>query len=107
MKKISVITPCFNEELNVEMCADRLAQIFKEKLPEYDYEHIFADNASTDSTVEKLRVLTSKNRKIKVIVNSRNVGPFRNMWNAMKSSNGDAVIPLLPADFFRRSPEFY
>ena len=69
-----------------------------EKLPNYEYEHIFADNASLDSTLEKLRVMAAADSRIKVISNSRNVGPFRNMWNAMKSATGDAVIPLLPAD---------
>ena len=98
MKKLSIITPCYNEELNVEICALELKKVMKEKLPEYDYEHIFSDNASEDSTLEKLRVIASKDSHIKVISNSRNVGPFRNMWNAMKSATGDAVVPLLPAD---------
>lgn len=98
MKRISIITPCFNEELNVEMCARELAGIFAEHLPNYEYEHIFADNASSDGTLDKLRELAANDKKIKVISNSRNVGPFRNMWNAMKSATGDAVIPLLPAD---------
>jgi glycosyltransferase involved in cell wall biosynthesis len=98
MKKITVITPCFNEEDNVEICALELKKIMSEKLPNYEYEHIFADNASTDSTLQKLRILASQNSQIRVISNSRNVGPFRNMWNAMKSATGDAVIPLLPAD---------
>ena len=70
----------------------------KEKLPEYDYEHIFSDNASEDSTLEKLRLIALVDSHIKVISNSRNVGPFRNMWNAMKSATGDAIVPLLPAD---------
>lgn len=96
--KISVITPCFNEELNVDICAKELAEVFAKHLPGYDYEHIFADNASTDSTLERLKQLASQDDRIKVISNSRNVGPFRNMWNAMKSASGDAVIPLLPAD---------
>ena len=96
--KISVITPCYNEELNVEMCARELAEVFEKFLPSYEYEHIFADNASTDSTLNKLKDLASHDKRIKVISNSRNVGPFRNMWNAMKSATGDAVIPLLPAD---------
>lgn len=96
--KISVVTPCYNEELNVEMCARELAAVFETELPNYEYEHIFADNSSTDSTLEKLKFLASKDKRIKVISNSRNVGPFRNMWNAMKSATGDAVVPLLPAD---------
>ena len=96
--KISIITPCYNEELNVEMCAKELAEVFAQELPNYEYEHIFADNASTDLTLTKLKEIASKDKRVKVISNSRNVGPFRNMWNAMKSATGDAVIPLLPAD---------
>jgi glycosyltransferase involved in cell wall biosynthesis len=98
MKKLSIITPCYNEEVNVEICAQELKKVMQEKLSGYDYEHIFADNASTDSTLVKLRELAAKDDHIKVISNSRNVGPFRNMWNAMKSATGDAVVPLLPAD---------
>ena len=98
MKKITVITPCFNEEVNVEICASELKKVMFEKLPSYEYEHIFADNASTDSTLQKLRSMAAHDSRIRVISNSRNVGPFRNMWNAMKSASGDAVIPLLPAD---------
>ncbi len=98
MKKITVITPCFNEEDNVEICASELRKIMLEKLSTYEYEHIFADNASTDSTLQKLRALAEQDSRIRVISNSRDVGPFRNIWNAMKSATGDAVIPLLPAD---------
>jgi len=98
MKKISVITPCFNEAENVEICASELKRVMSDQLPGYDYEHIFADNSSTDATLLKLRTLAAGDSRIRVISNSRNVGPFRNMWNAMKSATGDAVIPLLPAD---------
>lgn len=98
MRKISVITPCFNEAENVEICAAEVRKVMTEKLQAYNYEHIFADNASADSTLQKLRIMAVNDSRIKVIVNSRNVGPFRNMWNAMKSATGDAVIPLLPAD---------
>ena len=97
MKTISIITPCYNEEVNVEICASELKKVM-EQLPGYDYEHIFADNASTDSTLIKLREMAAKDKHIKVISNSRNVGPFRNMWNGMKSATGDVVIPQLAAD---------
>ena len=98
MKKLSIITPCYNEEVNVEICAQELKKVMSESLPNYKYEHIFADNASTDSTLIKLKDIAAKDKNVKVISNSRNVGPFRNMWNAMKSATGDAVVPLLPAD---------
>lgn len=98
MKKISIITPCFNEELNIETCYLAVKKIMKTKLPNYSYEHIFADNASSDSTFLVLEKIAKKDQNVKVILNSRNVGPFRNMWNAMKNATGDAIIPLLPAD---------
>lgn len=98
MKKISIITPCFNEEDNVERCYQVTKKMMKNDLPNYTYEHIFSDNASTDSTFKILSSIAKKDKNVKVILNSRNVGPFRNMWNAMKNVSGDAVIPLLPAD---------
>jgi len=98
VKKISIITPCFNEELNVETCYLAVKKIMKAKLPNYSYEHIFADNASSDSTFLILEKIAKNDKNVKVILNSRNVGPFRNMWNAMKNATGDAIIPLLPAD---------
>lgn len=98
MKKLSVITPCYNEEVNVEICAQELRIIMQEHLPHYDYEHIFADNASTDSTLRKLKEIAATDKHVKVIANSRNVGPFRNMWNGMKSATGDIIVPQLAAD---------
>jgi len=98
MKKISIITPCFNEDDNVERCYEAVKKMMKNNLPNYGYEHIFSDNASTDSTFKILSAIAKKDKNVKVILNSRNVGPFRNMWNAMKNVSGDAVIPLLPAD---------
>jgi polyisoprenyl-phosphate glycosyltransferase len=98
MKKISIITPCYNEENNVRECYQAVKEVVTQSLPNYRYEHIFADNASTGGTLVKLKEIAAQDQNVKVISNSRNVGPFRNMWNAMKSASGDAVIPLLPAD---------
>ena len=98
MKKISIITPCYNEENNVRECYQAVKEVVTQSLPNYRYEHIFADNASTDDTLARLKEIAAQDQNVKVISNSRNVGPFRNMWNAMKSASGDAVIPLLPAD---------
>ena len=48
---ISIITPVFNEELNVENCAARLRDVMHLQCPGVAYEHIFADNCSTDKTL--------------------------------------------------------
>ena len=98
MKKVSIITPCFNEEENVTECARRVKKVLEEDLPGFDYEHIFVDNSSSDGTSLVLKELAESDSKIKVIVNSRNVGPFRNMWIGMRHATGDILVPMVPAD---------
>lgn len=100
MKKkiISIVTPCYNEELNVEDCYKAVHEFFKEKLAGYDYEHIFCDNCSEDNTLAILRTIAAKDQKVKVIANARNFGPFNSMFNGLLATVGDAAVPLLPAD---------
>jgi glycosyltransferase involved in cell wall biosynthesis len=93
MKGISVVTPCYNEELNVTEVYQRVKAVF-EPLTQYHYEHIFIDNASRDNTLGVLRLLASQDRRVKVIVNARNFGHLRSPMHAMLQASGDAVILL-------------
>jgi len=93
MKGISVVTPCYNEELNVAEVYQRVKAVF-EPLTQYHYEHIFIDNASRDNTLGVLRLLASQDRRVKVIVNARNFGHLRSPMHAMLQASGDAVILL-------------
>jgi len=94
-KKITIVTPTFNEEGNVAELCDRIAKTMT-KLP-YDYEHICIDNCSSDETVSILRDRARKDKHLKVIVNVRNFGPIRSPYHAMLQSTGDAVV-LLASD---------
>lgn len=95
---LTVITPCYNEEANVELCARALREIMERELPDYDYEHIFADNASRDQTFALIAAMAAKDSHIKGIRNSRNIGPFRNIFHALRYASGDAVVVMLAAD---------
>lgn len=95
---ISIVTPCYNEEGNVARCAEEVARVMRETLPGYDYEHIFSDNSSTDRTVAVLKEIAARDSRVKVLVNSRNVGPFRNIAHGMRNSSGDFIVPMVPAD---------
>jgi polyisoprenyl-phosphate glycosyltransferase len=98
MKTISVVSPCFNEEENVYACYERVKEIFEQELPNYRLEHIFADNASTDRTVEILRQIAASDSNVKVILNARNFGPFRSLFNGLRYATGDAILVFLPVD---------
>lgn len=93
MKMISVYTPCYNEEQNVEEVYNQVKNVF-ENLKEYTYEHIFIDNCSKDRTVEILKAIAGKDKNVKVIVNSRNFGPIRSPHHALLQTKGDAVISV-------------
>ncbi len=75
-KLISIVTPCCNEEGNIEELHRRIAEQL-EQFPHYDFEHIYIDNASTDSTVAAIRRLASADSCVKAIVNNRNFGIIR------------------------------
>jgi polyisoprenyl-phosphate glycosyltransferase len=97
-KLISIVTPCYNEEDNVEACYEAVRRVFETELPEYDYEHIFCDNASKDHTEEVLRKMAAKDSRVKLILNARNFGPSRSTFNGVMAASGDAVVLFLPAD---------
>ncbi len=94
MKLISIVSPCYNEEENVELLTDRVRALFAD-LPQYRYEHIIIDNHSTDRTVEVLRGIALRDSHVKVIVNARNFGHIRSPHHAILEANGDAVVVLL------------
>lgn len=92
-KKITVLTPCYNEEDNVEELFKRTVAVF-EKLPNYDFDYIFIDNASTDKTVEILKSIAQKDTRLKVIVNSRNFGHLRSPYHAFLQIHADACVVM-------------
>lgn len=88
------MTPCFNEEANVYDVYSAIKDIFDGELSSYNYEHVFIDNSSSDRTVEKLREIAQKDKRVKVIVNVRNFGQNRSPYYGVLQCEGDAVIPL-------------
>jgi glycosyltransferase involved in cell wall biosynthesis len=93
IRTVTILTPCFNEAENVRTLYERVRAVFQ-PLSEYKYEHLFIDNASTDDTVAILRDIASRDRNVKVIVNTRNFGHVRSPFHALLQCRGDAVIGM-------------
>jgi glycosyltransferase involved in cell wall biosynthesis len=100
MKKISIMVPTYNEEENVIPLSAAIIEQFNtnETLKKYDYEILFIDNCSHDTTREKLGVLCASNPKIRAIFNARNFGQFNSPYHGICQTSGDCTIPLC-ADF--------
>src|SRR3990170_1976219 len=110
MKLISIVTGCLNEEDNVEPLVERIRAVFL-KLPQYRYEHIFIDNCSNDHTVDRIKAIAARDKRVKLIVNTRNFGHIRSPMHGVLAARGDAVIlmasdledpPELIPEFLRR-----
>lgn len=97
-KVISICTPCYNEEAGIRECWQTIKDIFEKELPEYDREHIFCDNASTDGTLAILKEIAAEDKQIRIIANARNFGIVRNGFNAIVNASGDATFIFMPAD---------
>lgn len=115
MRLISVVTPCYNEEENVEELYNQVKQIFG-GLKDYSYEHIFIDNASADNTLAVLKRIASSDKNVKIIVNARNFGHIRSPYYGLLQAGGDAAIslsadleepPQLIRDFIKKWEEGY
>ncbi|MBO5845501.1 MAG: glycosyltransferase family 2 protein [Clostridia bacterium] len=93
MKKLSIMVPCYNEEENVVPMSEALVKQL-DAMPEYDYEILFIDNCSTDSTRDLLRGICAGNKKIKAIFNTRNFGQFNSPYHGICQTTGDCTITV-------------
>jgi dolichol-phosphate mannosyltransferase len=92
-KTISILTPCFNEEDNVEELYRRILLTI-DQLSDYLFEIIFIDNASQDQTIEVLKRLAAKDPRLKIIVNQKNFGHLRSPYWGLMQTSGEATIAM-------------
>jgi len=94
-KLISIVTPCYNEQDNIEELYRRISAVMA--VQPYEYEHICIDNCSTDETVKKIKDLAATDKRLKLIVNSRNFGHIRSPFYGILQASGDACV-LIASD---------
>jgi len=98
MKKISIVVPCYNEEENILNMYHSLTSTMANDLPSYEYDIIFVDNKSQDSSRTIIRNICSADQHVKAVFNRVNCGPNTNLFHGLRESDGDCVIPI-DADF--------
>lgn len=94
MKTITLFTPCYNEEKNIDALYARVCAVI-DNIPNYNFEYVFIDNASTDGTLDVLKNIASIDNRIKVISNVRNFGHIRSPYYGLLQCSGDAVIAMV------------
>jgi glycosyltransferase involved in cell wall biosynthesis len=91
---ISICIPVFNEQDNIPVLLSRLRNVAKEHATRYDFEFLFTDDASTDSSYRLLAQAAGEDHRIRVLRLSRNFGFQRNVLTSFLNARGDAAIEL-------------
>jgi polyisoprenyl-phosphate glycosyltransferase len=95
---LTIITPTYNEVESIENCIRSVRETLKNYSEQIVYEHLIIDNNSTDATVEVVAQAASSDHRVRLIVNSRNIGASRSIFRALGKAKGKWVVPMLPAD---------
>ena len=95
MKGISVVVPVFNEEGNVRELHQEILEVCKKE--NYNFEIIFVDDGSKDKTIDIVKDLSKKDKRVKYIHFSRNFGKEAAMLAGLELSSGDYVT-IMDAD---------
>ncbi len=96
MKMLSVIVSCFNEEEAIPMFYKEINLISK-KMKDLNFEFIFVNDGSSDKTLEVVKKLRKKDKRVRYISFSRNFGKEAAMYAGLEASKGD-YITLMDAD---------
>ena len=89
--KLSLVIPCLNEEKNVGPLAEKINKTFEGK---FEYEVIWVDDGSDDSTAEVMREVSKKYPEQKAIVLMRSVGQSTALMAGFDNVKGEYIATM-------------
>ncbi len=95
-KLVTILVPAYNEKDVLNMLYDRLQKIMNEN-SKYDFEILFVNDGSKDNTLEIIKELRDKDKRVCFVNLSRNFGKETAMIAGLDYCKGDCVI-ILDAD---------
>ena len=91
MKKITIIIPAYNEEESLPYLYERLDKLMT-SMKNYEFEILFVNDGSKDKTINIIKELRQKDKKISYVDFSRNFGKEIAMIAGLDYATGDCVI---------------
>jgi glycosyltransferase involved in cell wall biosynthesis len=89
---VSVVIPLFNEEESLKELAEQIHNVLaRERL---NYEVIFIDDGSTDSSLQKIKEINRINRRFKCFSFRRNYGKSAALNLGFKKARGEYIITM-------------
>lgn len=117
MQKLSVVVPCYNEEMNIQQYyieMEKVHPFFLEK--EIEFEYIFVDDGSKDQTLSEIKKIADKDERVYFCSFSRNFGKEAAMLCGFEKATGEYITimdvdlqdpPELLKEMFREINEGY
>lgn len=90
---VSLAVPVFNEEEIIPLFHQRASAVLS-SLDGLDYEIIFVDDGSRDTSYEKLSAITQRDPRVRVIKFSRNFGHQIAITAGVDEARGDCVVVI-------------
>ena len=94
MSKVSIVIPCYFNELNIAETYKVLVRDVFEKRKDIEFEIVFVDDGSRDKTLDELKKVQSYDNHVKIVKLSRNFGEFRAIVAGMSQATGDAIAVM-------------
>lgn len=93
MEKISIIVPCYNEQEALPLFYEEITKVAAD-MKKVKFEFLFINDGSKDNTLEILRLLSKKDKRVRYISFSRNFGKEAAMYAGFENSTGDYVAVM-------------
>lgn len=90
---LSTVVPCFNEEEVIPETHRRLVAALGD-IPGFDFELIYVDDGSRDSTLDLLRELQAADSRVRVLALSRNFGHQIALTAGLAEAAGDVAVAI-------------
>ncbi len=89
--RYAIIVPCFNEEENIDKLYQRVRDVME---PLGDFDLLFIDDGSTDKTLDQIKMLRLKDRRVKFISFLTNYGHQKAFFAGLNHCHHDIVITM-------------
>lgn len=90
--EVSVVAPLWNEQDNVRPLAEQVFAAFREE--QRTIELILVDDASTDSTWERILEVQGTDSRVRAVRHARNSGQSAALWTGFTLSRGNIIATL-------------
>ena len=89
---VSMVIPLLNEEESLEELYRKLTAMLESAAA--GHELLFIDDGSTDRSLDILRMLRAKDRRVKIVSFGRNYGKSAALAEGFKAARGDVVVTI-------------